>query len=101
MVNAVVNTSIFFKYSCCFAKVEDCKECPTECTACASEVVSEEFDVGEMRFYAKEGWFRLVKVKSLFMDADNVLRLVVVDPNRKEIATTRENSRAPKNPDIE
>ena len=34
------------------------------------------------------------------MDKDNILRFVVIDSNGKEITTTRENLRAPTNPDI-
>ena len=84
MVNAVINTATSFKYSCCSTRVQDCNGCPDKCTACATDIVSEEFDVGETLFYAKEGWFGLVKIKTLFMDKDNVLRFVVVDSNGKK-----------------
>ena len=100
MVNAVINTATSFRYSCCFTRLKDCKGCPESCTACATDIVSEEFDIGETLFYTKEGWSGLVKVKTLFMDKDNVLRFVVADSNGKEITTTRENLRAPTNPDI-
>ena len=65
-----------------------------------TDVKQELFEVGETLFYAKEGWSGLVKVKSLALDENGVLRIVVMNSNGEDITTAREFLRSPGNPDI-
>ena len=65
--------------------------------AFASTVDSTIFEAGETLFYTKEDWSGLVKVKSLILDPDDVLRITVTTSDGKEIETTREILKSPNN----
>ena len=95
LVNKVINTAVDFKYSCCFTRTETD---PYE--VFNSEVETSEFEVEETLFYAKDGCPGLVKVKSLSIDTEGVVHIMVARTSGEEITTTREHLRAPENPDI-
>ena len=100
MLSKVINVRSHPKYSCCFTKFNgDCIP-DSESHVFATDVKQELFEVGETLFYARDGWSGLVKVKSLALDEDGVLRIVVVNSNGEDITTTREFLRSPVNPDI-
>ena len=100
----VINTATDFQYSCCFTCLPDSDVCHG-CDGCVSAALTtgikqEVFEEGETLFCAIDGWFGLVRVKSIELDDTGVLRFVVTDNNGKDIATTREHLRSPSNPDI-
>ena len=95
LVNKIINTAVNFRYSCCFIKTD-----AQASGAYASEVEKSLFEIGETLFYAKDGWSGLVKVKSLSIDSEDVVKITVTSTSGEEITTTREYLRPPENPDI-
>ena len=95
LVNEVVNTAVNLKYSWCFTKTET-----HSYEVYTSEIETSTFEVGKTLFYAKDGWSGLVKIKSLSIDSEGVVHVLVVSTSGKEIATTREHLRPPDNPNI-
>ena len=100
MLAKVINVKSHSKHSCCFIKFDDDCVRDSESHVLTTDVKQELFEVGETLFYAKEGWSGLVKVKSLALDENGVLRIVVMNSNGEDITTTREFLRSPGNPDI-
>ena len=80
LVNKVINTAVNFRYSCCFIKTD-----AQASGAYASEVEKSLFEIGETLFYAKDGWSGLVKVKSLFIDSEDVVQITVTSTSGEEI----------------
>ena len=104
MVSKVINTSNHSKYGCCYTKMNDddrnCCDCQSAFTSSKDVIKTELFDIGETLFFTNDGWSGLVKVKSLYFDESNVLRIVVSNSNGKDIITTKEHLRSPSNPDV-
>ena len=108
LVSKVIDTATNFRYSCCFTKLPSCTNCAgcESCTvsndsiACSTDIKQETFEEGEILFYTKDGWTGLVKVNSIFIDEDKILRFILIDSNDEGITTTREYLRPPSNPDV-
>ena len=96
LANKVVNTAMYFEYSCYFTKIETH---PYE--VYISEAEMSTFEIGETLFCAKDGWSCLVKITSLSIDSEGAVHILVVSTSGKKIAITREHLRPPENLDID
>jgi hypothetical protein len=111
MVSRIINPTVKPKHSCCMVDLDhhedsdssigqNCKHAFTTVTPPDPENPVELFEVGETLYYSEKGHSTLVKVKSMALDDDNVLRFTVTTSNNDEYITTREHLRPPGNPDI-
>ncbi len=64
------------------------------------EIKTEPFEVDKTLVYSKNGYTLMVKVRSVDLDSENVMKLKVVDASGREFTTTREHLHSPNNPDI-
>ena len=78
----------------------DCSDYQSAFTSSKEVIKTELFDIGETIFYTNDGWSGLVKVKYLYLDGSNVLRIVVTNSNRKDMTTTKKHLCSPSNPDV-